>query len=136
MEEKRKNRLQLVRFADVGSRRSTVAAAGVLRAYSCMAFPDALGVIASRLRLDGVASSLVFAWFALFAIPSGLLCDRFGSRQVAVFALVGTLPAFALLALGGDCQYAAAAGLAVAGAANVALQVSLPHMAGGGGGGT
>ncbi len=46
---------------------------GLLLAYSCMAFPDALSVIAARLRLDCVASSLVFAWFAFFAIPSGLL---------------------------------------------------------------
>lgn len=113
----------------MSSKRNSIAVAGVLLAYSCMAFPDALGVIASRLRLDGIASSLVFAWFALFAIPSGILCDRFGSRRVAVFALGGTLPAFALLAVCGDFRYAAAAGLALAGAANVALQVSLPSRA-------
>lgn len=94
-----------------------------------MAFPDALGVVAARLRLDGIASPLVFAWFALFAIPSGLLCDRFGSRRVAVFSLLGTLPAFALLANGGNGLCVAAAGLAVAGAANVALQVALPSRA-------
>ena len=120
---------RMVRPADVSIRRNSVAAAGVLLAYSCMAFPDALGVIASRLRLAGIASSLVFAWFALFAIPSGLLCDCFGSRRVAVFSLVGTLLAFALLVLGGDGSWVAAAGLAVAGAANVALQVVLPSRA-------
>ncbi len=109
--------------------RNSIGAAGLLLAYSCMAFPDAIGVVAARLRLDGIASSLVFAWFALFAIPSGILCDRFGSRRVAVFALGGTLPAFALLAVCGDFRYAAAAGLAFAGVANVALQVSLPSRA-------
>ncbi len=109
--------------------RNSIGAAGLLLAYSCMAFPDAIGVVAARLRLDGIASSLVFAWFALFAIPSGILCDRFGSRRVAVFALGGTLPAFALLAVCGDFRYAAAAGLALAGVANVALQVSLPSRA-------
>ena len=113
----------------MSSRRNSTGAAGLILAYSCMAFPDALGVVAARLRLDGIASSLVFAWFALFSVPSGLLCDRFGSRRVAVFALCGTLPAFALLALGGDSRCVAAAGLALAGAANVALQVSLPSRA-------
>ncbi|MBR2940328.1 MAG: hypothetical protein IKC14_03355 [Kiritimatiellae bacterium] len=113
----------------MSSGRNSIGAAGLLLAYSCMAFPDAIGVVAARLRLDGIASALVFAWFALFAIPSGLLCDRFGSRRVAVFALGGTLPAFALLAVCGDFRYAAAAGLAFAGAANVALQVSLPSRA-------
>jgi hypothetical protein len=113
----------------VSSGRNSIGAAGLLLAYSSMAFPDTIGVVAARLRLDGIASALVFAWFALFAIPSGLLCDRFGSRRVAVFALGGTLPAFALLAVCGDFRYAAAAGLALAGAANVALQVSLPSRA-------
>jgi len=113
----------------MSSGRNPIGAAGLFLAYSCMAFPDAIGVVAARLRLDGIASALVFAWFALFAIPSGLLCDRFGSRRVAVFALGGTLPAFALLAVCGDFRYAAAAGLAFAGAANVALQVSLPSRA-------
>lgn len=113
----------------MSSGRNSIGAAGLLLAYSCMAFPDAIGVVAARLRLDGIASALVFAWFALLAIPSGLLCDRFGSRRVAVFALGGTLPAFALLAVCGDFRYAAAAGLAFAGAANVALQVSLPSRA-------
>ena len=113
----------------MSSGRNSIGAAGLLLAYSCMAFPDAVGVVAARLRLDGIASSLVFAWFALFAIPSGLLCDRFGSPRVAVFALGGTLPAFALLTVCGDFRYAAAAGLAFAGAANVALQVSLPSRA-------
>ena len=71
----------------MSSGRNLIGAAGLLIAYSCMAFPDAIGVVAACLRLDGIASSLVFAWFALFAIPSGILCDRFGSRRVAVFAL-------------------------------------------------
>lgn len=91
-----------------------------------MAFPDALGVVADALKLDGVASPLLFAGFALFSLPAGLLCGRRGARTVAASALALALPALALLAAGGTRLWAAGAGLALMGVSNVVLQVALP----------
>lgn len=110
----------------VGKTASVSGTAGVILAYACLAFPDSIGLVAERLRLGGFASSLVFAWFGILSLPSGMLCGRFGSRGVASAALLFSLPALALMAVGGASSIAAAAGLAMMGAANVALQVALP----------
>ena len=110
----------------VGKSASVSGTAGVMLAYVCLAFPDSIGVIAERLQLGGFASSLVFVWFALLSIPTGMLCGRFGSRGVASAALLASLPALALMAFGPGGSIAAAAGLAMMGAANVVLQVALP----------
>lgn len=100
-------------------RLSTFAALGVLLAYSCMAFPDALGVIASRLRLDGIASSLVFAWFALFAIPSG---------QTSASSKRGTASLVGVVEVARDVPTALAAlSFAVGVIADVAFNLSVPN---------
>ena len=112
---------------DTGCGKASAAGlAGVLLSYACLAFPDAIGVVADRLRLGGFASALVFAWFAVLPIPAGIACGRFGSFAVAVAALVSSLPALALMTVGGEGAFMAAAGLALMGAANVVLQVALP----------
>ena len=110
----------------VGKTASVSGTAGVILAYACLAFPDSIGLVAERLRLGGFASSLVFAWFGILSLPSGMLCGRFGSRGVASAALLASLPALALMAFGPGGSIAAAAGLAMMGAANVVLQVALP----------
>ena len=102
---------------------------GLMLGYAVMAFPDALGVLADLLNLGGSASSLLFAGFALFALPAGCLCGSRGARTVAGGALVLTFPALALLAVGGTRPWAAATGLAVMGLSNVVLQVALPARA-------
>ena len=101
---------------------------GLLAAYAAMSFPDSLGVVADNLALGGIASSLVFAWFAALSLPSGLVCAWAGPRKAAAASLLASLPAFALLALPTGRPVAAAA-LAFAGAANVLLQVALPSFA-------
>jgi len=108
-----------------GERLPLRAAAGVALAYASLAFIDAIGVLQERLRLEGVASSLVFLWFALVPLPAGALCRRLGAGRVAVSALLAMLPALALLFAGGGFV-PAAAGLALAGVSNVVLQVALP----------
>lgn len=110
----------------VGKSASVSGTAGVMLAYACLAFPDAIGVVAERLQFGGFASSLVFIWFAFLSIPAGMLCARFGSRGVASAALLASLLALALMAFGPCGSIAAAAGLAMMGAANVVLQVALP----------
>ncbi len=110
----------------VGKSASVFGTAGVMLAYACLAFPDSIGVVAERLQLGGFASSLVFVWFALLSIPTGMLCARFGSCGVASAALLASLPALALMAFGPGGSIAAASGLAMMGAANVVLQVALP----------
>ncbi|MBR2940734.1 MAG: hypothetical protein IKC14_05425 [Kiritimatiellae bacterium] len=60
----------------VGKSASVSGMAGVMLAYACLAFPDAIGVVAERLQFGGFASSLVFVWFALLSIPAGMLCAR------------------------------------------------------------
>lgn len=107
-------------------KRLALGLAGLAFGYAVMAFPDALGVIADEFKLDGVASPLFFAGFALCALPAGFLCGRRGARAVAASALVLTLPALALLAVGGTRLWTACAGLALMGVSNVVLQVALP----------
>ena len=98
--------------------------------YATMSFPDVLGVVAERLRLADFASVAVFAWFALVSLPSGVVCGRIGSRKAAVLAMGATTLAVALLAFSGERSAMAVAGLALAGAANVLLQVAMPtHVA-------
>ena len=111
---------------DIRKTRSSIGLVGVMLLYACMAFPDAIGVVAERLHLENFASSLVFVWFALLSLPAGMLCERFGACAVASAALIASLPALALMALGAEASIAAAAGLAMIGAANVVLQVALP----------
>ena len=113
-------------MARAGGASLKIGAAGVMLAYSCMSFLDAIGVIAERLRLNGTASTLLFAWFALFSLPSGIACAKFGSRRVSVAALVAPMPALVLLAFASTPTTVAAACLAVVGISNVAIQVAIP----------
>ncbi len=106
-----------------GGRASVVC---VLLSYAAMAFPDAIGIVSERLRLEGFASSLVFVWFLLLSLPAGALCTRIGARSTTALSLVLPLPALAMMALGGEASVMAALGLAFVGAANVVLQVALP----------
>lgn len=98
--------------------------------YAAMSFPDVLGVVAERLRLEDFASIAVFVWFAVVSLPSGVLCGRIGSRKAAVLSLGVSILGVALLAFGGERSLMAVAGLAAGGAANVLLQVAMPaHIA-------
>ena len=91
-----------------------------------MALADTLGVLSAKLGLSDFSSSLFFFWFAVLPLPAGALCLKWGgSRIVGWSALLSALACVAL-AVGASSWSFAVLGVALAGFANVVLQVAAP----------
>ena len=95
--------------------------------YAVMALPDAVGVLSAKLGVADVSSLLFFLWFAVLPVPVGILCVRLGASRLVRAALL--LSGAACFLLAGGSRPVALAGLAVAGFANVLLQVAVPVQA-------
>ena len=95
-------------------------------AYAVMAQVDALGALSAKLGLGGVSSSLFYLWFAALPVPVAALCGRFGATRLVRAALLLSVAACAALAQGALVAGVAFGGFALAGLANVVLQVAVP----------
>lgn len=95
--------------------------------YAVMALPDAVGVLSAKLGVADVSSLLFFLWFAVLPVPVGVLCVRLGASRLVRAALL--LSGAVCFLLAGGSRPVALAGLAVAGFANVLLQVAVPVQA-------
>ena len=99
-------------------------------AYAVMSLVDGIGVLSDRTNQTSISSSLFFLWFALCPLPVAVLCARQGALRVLSAAMAVAVAACVCLGLGGRCAALSAAGFALAGLSNVALQVSVPVFVG------
>lgn len=107
----------------------------ILFGFFVMGFVDVVGIATNYVKVDfGLSDTLsnlipmmVFLWFAVFSIPTGILMGRVGRRNTVAVALVITAAAMLLPVFVYDFGWilAAFAGLGIG---NTILQVSLNPM--------
>lgn len=108
----------------------------ILCGFFVMGFVDLVGISTSYVKADfGLSDSLanllpmmVFVWFALFSIPTGVIMSRFGRRNTVIGGMLLTASAMALpvFAYGFPSMLVA---FALLGIGNTILQVALNPMA-------
>lgn len=107
----------------------------ILFGFFVMGFVDVVGIATNYVKVDfGLSDTLanlipmmVFLWFALFSIPTGLLMGKAGRRNTVVIALVITAVAMLLPLFFYDFAWILLA-FALLGIGNTMLQVSLNPM--------
>lgn len=80
----------------------------VLLAYFAMGFVDLVGIASNYVKADldlsdsvaNMLPSLVFFWFLIFSVPTGMLMNRIGRKRTVVVSLVVTLVSLVLPLLG------------------------------------
>ena len=100
--------------------------------FFAMGFVDLVGIASNYVKADlgltdaqaNILPSLVFFWFLIFSIPTGMLMNRIGRRKTVLISLVVT--AFALLLpLFGQGYFLMLASFSLLGIGNALLQTSL-----------
>ena len=72
--------------------------APVMLAFFCMGFVDMVGIATNYVKTDfhlndtlaNLLPSMVFFWFLIFSVPTGMLMNRIGRRKTVVWSLVVT----------------------------------------------
>lgn len=107
----------------------------ILFGFFIMGFADVVGIATNYVKVDfGLSDTLanlipmmVFLWFAIFSIPTGILMEKIGRKNTVIIALVITV--FAMLVPLSDYHFGAILfAFALLGIGNTMLQVSLNPM--------
>ncbi|MFV0593163.1 MAG: MFS transporter [Draconibacterium sp.] len=113
-------------------KKSNLAVLPVLFSFFIMGFADVVGISSSYVKQDfGLSDSLanllpmmVFLWFAVFSVPTGVLMNKLGRKNTVLLSIVITL--FALLVPLATYTYTMVLiAFALLGIGNTILQVSL-----------
>ncbi len=111
---------------------STAKLLPVMFGFFVMGFVDVVGIAKSYVKQDfalsetaaGLLPMMVFLWFAVFSIPSGLLMNRIGRKRTVLLSMLITFIAMLLPLLAYDFTMCLIA-FALLGIGNTVLQVSL-----------
>lgn len=104
----------------------------VLLAFFAMGFVDLVGTASNFLKADLHLSdaeanffpSLVFFWFLLFSVPTGMLMNRIGRKKTVMLSLIVTAISLALPIFGND-YYLMLVAFSLLGIGNALMQTSL-----------
>ena len=80
------------------ARTSNLVLIPLILTYFAMGFVDLVGIASNYLKVDlgltdaeaNICPSLVFFWFLIFAVPTGMLMNRIGRRKTVVLSLAIT----------------------------------------------
>ncbi len=100
--------------------------------FFCMGFVDLVGIASNYVKEDlalsdsvaNVFPSLVFFWFLIFSVPTGMLMNRIGRKKTVVLSLVVTVISL-LLPLFGENFSVMLAAFSLLGIGNALMQTSL-----------
>ena len=104
----------------------------VLLAYFAMGFVDLVGIASNYVKADlglsdsvaNIFPSLVFFWFLIFAVPTGMLMNRIGRKSTVVLSLLVTLLSL-VLPLCGESFVIMLLSFSLLGIGNALMQTSI-----------
>ena len=110
----------------------TVYLVPLMLCFFCMGFVDLVGIASNYVKEDlalsdsvaNVFPSLVFFWFLIFSVPTGMLMNRIGRKKTVVLSLVVTVISL-LLPLFGENFGVMLAAFSLLGIGNALMQTSL-----------
>ena len=104
----------------------------VMLCFFAMGFVDLVGIASNYVKADlnltdseaNIFPSLVFFWFLIFSVPTGILMNRIGRKRTVLLSLVVTAISL-LLPLFGDGYGLMLASFSLLGIGNALMQTSL-----------
>lgn len=104
----------------------------VLLAYFAMGFVDLVGIASNFVKADlqlsdsvaNVFPSLVFFWFLIFSVPTGMLMNKIGRKKTVLLSLIVTLVSL-VLPLFGETFAIMLVSFSLLGIGNALMQTSL-----------
>jgi len=111
---------------------SKLALVPLMLCFFCMGFVDLVGIASNYVKEDlalsdsvaNVFPSLVFFWFLIFSVPTGMLMNKIGRKKTVVLSLVVTVFSL-LLPLFGESFGIMLAAFSLLGIGNALMQTSL-----------
>lgn len=109
-----------------------LASVSVLLCFFCMGFVDLVGIASNYVKKDlglndataNLLPSLVFFWFLIFSVPTGVLMNKIGRRRTVLLSLVVTVVSL-LLPLFGETFPIMLASFSLLGIGNALMQTSI-----------
>jgi len=104
----------------------------VMLCFFCMGFVDLVGIASNYVKADlglsdsvaNVFPSLVFFWFLIFSVPTGMLMNKIGRKKTVLLSLVVTVVSL-LLPLFGETFAIMLVAFSLLGIGNALMQTSL-----------
>ena len=104
----------------------------VMLCFFCMGFVDLVGIASNYVKEDlalsdsvaNVLPSLVFFWFLIFSVPTGMLMNKIGRKKTVLLSLVVTVVSL-LLPLFGETFTLMLIAFSLLGIGNALMQTSL-----------
>ena len=100
--------------------------------FFAMGFVDLVGIASNYVKADlgltdsvaNIFPSLVFFWFLIFSVPTGMLMNRIGRKKTVILSLIVTVASL-LLPLAGDSFGIMLCSFSLLGIGNAFMQTSL-----------
>ena len=107
----------------------------VMLCFFAMGFVDLVGIASNYVKEDlalndstaNMIASLVFFWFLIFSIPTGMLMNRIGRKNTVLLSLAVTVLALLMLVFGQSFAVLLVA-FSLLGIGNALLQTSLKRV--------
>ena len=104
----------------------------VMLCFFAMGFVDLVGIASNYVKADlglsdaeaNIFPSLVFFWFLIFSVPTGVLMNRIGRRKTVLLSLVVTFASL-VLPIFGDSYGLMLVSFSLLGIGNALMQTSL-----------
>ena len=104
----------------------------VMLCFFVMGFVDLVGIASNYVKADlnltdsqaNIFPSLVFFWFLIFSVPTGMLMNRIGRKKTVLLSLVITFASL-LLPIFGDSYLLMLVSFSLLGIGNALMQTSL-----------
>ena len=104
----------------------------VMLCFFAMGFVDLVGTASNYVQKDlglsdseaNLFPSLVFFWFLLFSVPTGLLMNKIGRKNTVLISLLVTIISL-IIPITGDSYYTMLAAFSLLGIGNAIMQTSL-----------
>ena len=104
----------------------------VMLCFFAMGFVDLVGTASNYVQKDlgltdseaNIFPSLVFFWFLLFSVPTGLLMNKIGRKNTVLISLVVTIVSL-IIPITGDSYHTMLAAFSLLGIGNAIMQTSL-----------
>ena len=104
----------------------------VMLTFFAMGFVDLVGIASNYVKADlgltdsvaNIFPSLVFFWFLIFSVPTGMLMNRIGRKKTVILSLIVTVASL-LLPLAGDSFGIMLCSFSLLGIGNALMQTSL-----------
>ena len=109
----------------------------ILAGFFVMGFCDIIGTVMNQVKVEcqlsdviaGFLPAMIFVWFFLISIPTGVLCGKIGRKNAVLLSMaVTTLAMFVPLAAGPTRWWLYAVSFALIGIGNTVIQAALPAL--------